>query len=144
MCGICVCGCRHRVTLVNIKAALYLAELTNLSHPLPRAAFETHTGGVHFRSLNTILLNPSSSSCRIRIQLHVHSLLLSPHLKSVLNFIFTGRRAGGLLINWHIFHSYKDYLLLSGHLIALITGVYHETTWNQIQNHFKIFTHRFY
>lgn len=89
VCGICVCGCRHRVTLVNIKAALYLAELTNLSHPLPRAAFETHTGGLHFSSLNTILRNPSSSSCRIIIQLHVHSLLLSPHLKSFLNFIFT-------------------------------------------------------
>lgn len=35
-----------RVTLVNIKAALCFAELTNLSHPSPRAAFETHTAGL--------------------------------------------------------------------------------------------------
>lgn len=33
----------ERVTLVNIKAALCLAELMNRSHPSPRAAFETHT-----------------------------------------------------------------------------------------------------
>lgn len=36
-----------RVTLVNIKAASCFAELTNLSHPTPRAAFETHTAGLH-------------------------------------------------------------------------------------------------
>lgn len=100
VCGIRVCGRHRRVTLVNIKAALYLAELTNLSHPLPRAAFETHTGGTRFRSLNTILLNPSSSSCPIVTQLHVHSLLLSPHLKSFLNFMSTGPCAAGCLIAW--------------------------------------------
>lgn len=129
-CGICVCGRRRRVTLVNIKAVLYLAELTNLSHPLPRAAFETHTGGVRFSSLNTIHLNPSSSSCGIIIQLHVHSLLLSPHLKFFLNFISTGRCAAGLLINWAHFPLLQGLFIAEWSLISHITGVYHETTWS--------------
>lgn len=44
----CVCArpAAACVTLVNIKAARCFAELTNLSHPSPRAAFETHTAGL--------------------------------------------------------------------------------------------------
>lgn len=52
------------VTLVNIKAALYFAELTNLSHPWPRAAFETHTAslGSALWTLNLFLPRPPCSS----------------------------------------------------------------------------------
>lgn len=72
--GACVCmhvyvSVRARpaaacVTLVNIKAALCFAELTNLSHPSPRAAFETHTAGLGsgLWTLNHSLPRPPCSS----------------------------------------------------------------------------------
>lgn len=44
--SVCARPAAARVTLVNIKAARCFAELTNLSHPTPRAAFETHTPGL--------------------------------------------------------------------------------------------------
>lgn len=44
--SVCARPAAARVTLVNIKAAPRFAELTNLSHPSPRAAFETHTAGL--------------------------------------------------------------------------------------------------
>lgn len=43
---LCVRPAAARVTLVNFKAVLCSAELTNLSHPSPRAAFETDTDGL--------------------------------------------------------------------------------------------------
>lgn len=74
-----------RVTLVNIKAASCFAELTNLSHPTPRAAFETHTAGLH-----SALWAPSiSTSPTLRFlvsnytpvkYLLISSLAISPYL----------------------------------------------------------------
>lgn len=53
-----VCAAAH-VTQVNIKAELCFAELTNLLHPSPRAAFETHTTslctGLWTQSFSTLL-----------------------------------------------------------------------------------------
>lgn len=55
---VCVRPAAACVILVNIKAALCFAELTNLSHPSPRAAFETHTAslGSALWTLNHFLL----------------------------------------------------------------------------------------
>ena len=97
--GVCVCVCVRarpaaRVTLVNIKAALRPAELTNLSHPSPRAAFETHTGGLGSAlwTLNHSLPRPpaplSSVSNYPPVKYPLISALVdSPHLTSVSFYI---------------------------------------------------------
>ena len=99
--GVCVCVCvcvcvrvRARpaaasVTLVNIKAALRPAELTNLSHPSPRAAFETHTDGLGSAlwTLNHSLPRPPASLASVSNYTPVKyplisALVVSPRLTS--------------------------------------------------------------